>query len=210
MIKVPASDFKKIFEVIRRELPAAYTSLDDFDAKEEYLTKIYHRDEKTAEVEYHSDLGGWVEFEGVSPRFYVGEDKFYAGMEILPPIVPYRNHRKIFIDGFSFRQIGHGNDVIEILWIVAHIALSLFWFRKFGVDFRSVIFLKGKTNMFKTTVVSLLANSQKTAENQTFAFRQLKPTLRNSSQKCATILSCSTTSQIRLVRTILRTGVHKN
>ena len=157
-IKVPASDFKKIFEVIRRELPAAYTSLGDFDAKEEYLTQVYRRDERTAEVEYHSDLGGWVEFEGVPPRFYVGEDKFYAGMEILPLLIPYRERRDIFIDGFSFRQIGHGNDVIEILWIVAHIALSLFWLRNFDVDFRSVIFLKGKTNLFKTTVVSLLAN----------------------------------------------------
>ncbi|MBQ3444933.1 MAG: hypothetical protein IJG33_17000, partial [Selenomonadaceae bacterium] len=49
-IKVLASDFKKIFEVIRRELPAAYTSLGDFDAKEEYLTKIYHRDAEKAEV----------------------------------------------------------------------------------------------------------------------------------------------------------------
>lgn len=55
-IKVLASDFKKIFEVIRRELPAAYTSLGDFDAKEEYLTEIYRRDAEKAEVEYNSDL----------------------------------------------------------------------------------------------------------------------------------------------------------
>lgn len=125
-IKVPASDFKKIFEVIRRELPAAYTSLGDFDAKEEYLTKIYHRDAEKAEVEYHSDLGGWVEFEGITPQFYVGEDRFYAEMKIALPNVAYANRHEIFIDGFSFRKIGHENDVIEILWIVAHIALSLF------------------------------------------------------------------------------------
>lgn len=177
-IKVPASDFKKIFEIIRRELPAAYTSLGDFDAKEEYLTKIYHRDEKTADVEYHSDLGGWVEFEGVPPRFYVGEDKFYAGMKIEIPIIAYSNRREIFVKGSNFRHIGHENDVIEILWIVAHIALSLFWLRKFGVDFRSVIFLKGKTNMFKTTVVSLLANI--------FAKNRRKASIRLSSTKAYT------------------------
>ena len=177
-IKIPAGDFKKIFETIRRELPAAYTSLGDFDAKEEYLTQVYRRDAEKAEVEYHSDLGGWVEFEGVPPRFYVGEDKFYAGMEILPPIVPYRNHREIFIDGFSFRKIGHENDVIEILWIVAHIALSLFWFRKFGIDFRSVIFLKGKSNLFKTTVGSFLANI--------FALNRRKSSIRLTSTKAYT------------------------
>ena len=177
-IKIPASDFKKIFETIRRELPAAYTSLGDFDAKEEYLTKIYQRDAEKAEVEFHSDLGGWVEFENVSPRFYVGEDRFYAGMEILPLLIPYRNHREIFIDGFSFRRIGHENETIEILWLVAHIALSLFWLRNFGVDFRSVIFLKGKTNLFKTTVVSFLANI--------FAKNRRKTSIRLSSTKAYT------------------------
>ena len=128
------------------------------DAKEEYLTKIYQRDARTAVVEYYSDVNGWVEFENVLPKFYIGEDKFYAGMEIILPSVGYLNRREIFAEGSCFREIGHQNGVIEILWLVAHIALSLFWLRKFGVDFRSVIFVKGKTNVFKTTVVSLIAN----------------------------------------------------
>ena len=158
MLKIPAHDFKKIFEVIRRELPSAYTSLGDLDAKEEYLTEVYRRYAPTAEVEYHSDVNGWVEFDGVPPKFYIGEDRFYADMNIVIPSVGYLNRREIFIEGSSFREIGHGNGVIEVLWLVAHIALSLFWLRKFGVDFRSVIFVKGKTNLFKTTVVSLIAN----------------------------------------------------
>ena len=158
MLKIPAHDFKKIFEVIRRKLPSAYTSLGDFDAKEEYLTGVYQRDAPTAVVEYLSDIIGWVEFEEVPPKFYVGTDKFYSGMEIILPSVEYLNRREIFAEGSAFRQIGHGNGVIEILWLVAHIALSLFWLREFGVDFRSVIFVKGKTNLFKTTVVSLIAN----------------------------------------------------
>ena len=157
-IQISEHDFKKLFEIIRRELPAAYTSLGDLDAKEEYLTKIYQRDARTAVVEYYSDVNGWVEFENVLPKFYIGEDKFYAGMEIILPSVGYLNRREIFAEGSAFRQIGHGNGVIEILWLVAHIALSLFWLRKFGVDFRSVIFVKGKTNLYKTTVVSLIAN----------------------------------------------------
>ena len=157
-LKIPAHDFKKIFEIIRKELPSAYTSLGDLDAKEEYLTQVYQRDATTAEVEYHSDVNGWVEFEGVPPKFYIGKDRFYADMNIVIPSVEYLNRREIFVKGSGFREIGHGNGVIEVLWLVAHIALSLFWLRKFGVDFRSVIFVKGKTNLFKTTVVSLIAN----------------------------------------------------
>ncbi len=177
-LKIPAHDFKKIFEVIRRELPSAYTSLGDLDAKDEYLTRIYQRDASTVEVEYYSDLSGWVEFEGVPPKFYIGEDRFYTGMEIILPSVGYLNRREIFTEGSRFREIGHQNGVIEILWLVAHIALSLFWLRKFGVDFRSVIFVKGKTNLFKTTVVSLIANI--------FAKNRRKASMRLTSTKAYT------------------------
>lgn len=177
-IKVSAKDFKKIFEVIRRELPYAYTSLGDLDAKEEYLTEVYQRDAETAEVEYHSDVNGWVEFEGVPPKFYVGEDRLYADMNIVIPSVGYLNRREIFVDGARFREIGHGNGVIEVLWIIAHVALSLFWLRKFGVDFRSVIFVKGKTNLFKTTVVSLISNI--------FAKNRRKASIRLTSTKAYT------------------------
>jgi len=175
IIKVPTSDFKKIFETIRREFPSAYTSLGDFDAKEEYLTEVYRRDAAKAVVEYHSDLEGWVEFEEITPQFYVGEDRFYAEMRIALPNVAYANRHEIFIEGSRFRQIGNENCVIEILWLVAHIALSLFWMRKFGVDFRSVVFLKGKSNLFKTTVVSFLANI--------FAKNRRKASIRLSSTK---------------------------
>lgn len=158
-IKIHSEQYKKIFDVIRENLPSAYTSIGDYNAKEEYLTEVYNRDEKTAEIEYHSVYNGWVDaFPEIPPQFYVGEDKFYAGMEIKIPIVYYLNRREIFIEGLTFLEIGHGNAVIYLLWLVAHISLSLFWLRKFGIDFRSVIFLKGRTNLFKTTVVSLLAN----------------------------------------------------
>lgn len=158
VIQVPAQDFKDIFELIRKRFPSVYTSIGDGNAKEEYLTRTYNRDIETAEIEYHSEICGWIEFQGLPPKFYVGEDSYYALMNIAIPDVSILNRREIFLAGLGFRQIGHENGVIEILWLAAHIALSLFWLKKFGVDFRSVIFVKGKTNLFKTTVVSLLAN----------------------------------------------------
>lgn len=96
--------------------------------------------------------------EGQSPKFYIGENKFYRGMDIALPSINNRNFKEIFENGQSFLEIGHENATIHILWIVAHIASSLFWLRKYGVDFRSVIFLKGRTNLFKTTVILRLAN----------------------------------------------------
>ena len=158
VIKVPAQDFKDVFELIRKRFPSVYTSIGDGNAKEEYLTRMYQRDIEIAEIEYHSKICGWIEFQGLPPQFYVGEDTYYALMNISIPDIRLLNRREIFIAGSGFRQIGHENGIIEILWLAAHISLSLFWLKKFGVDFRSVIFVKGKTNLFKTTVVSLLAN----------------------------------------------------
>ena len=83
-IKVSSNDFKKIFETIRWELPATYTSLDDFDAKEEYLTKIYQSEAERAEVEFNSDLGGWGSLKEFHRNFmsamtnFTQEWKFYS------------------------------------------------------------------------------------------------------------------------------------
>ena len=49
-IKIKAKEYKKLFDVIREELHSAYTSIGDYNAKEEYLTEVYNRDEKTAEM----------------------------------------------------------------------------------------------------------------------------------------------------------------
>ena len=174
-LRISFDKFKDLFEIIRKEFPSAYISSADHNSKDEYLTEIFNRDSETAEVEYHSEVMGWVEaFGNLLPKFYVGTDKFYEGMEISIPNVSYADRTEIFLNGFGFRQIGHENNVIEILWIVAHIAPELFWLRKYGVDFRSVIFVKGKTNLFKTTVVTLLSNIF--AKNRNKAFARLTST----------------------------------
>lgn len=177
-LTVPETQFKEVFDLVRKKIPAAYISFGDNNAKEEFLSRIYRRDVDTAPIEYHSDILGWVEFEGQSPKFYIGENKFYRGMDIALPSIGNRNFREIFAKGQGFLAIGHGNEIIQILWLVAHIAPSLFWLRKYGVDFRSVIFLKGRTNLFKTTVVLRLANI--------FAQSRQKASARLSSTKAYT------------------------
>ena len=178
IIQVDKQDFKKTFEILRKELPGEFFSSSDLDAKDSYLSTIFQRDAEKADVKYFSDVGGWVEFSNLMPRFYVGDDKFYNEMQTDIPVVCGLNKEMIFVEGSAFRKIGHENVVIELLWLAAHVALSLFWLRKFGVDFRSVIFVKGKTGLFKTTVTSLLANI--------FAQNRAKVSLRLSSTKAST------------------------
>ena len=174
-LKIPKKNFKDGFEIVRRCFPEAYISKGDYNSKEEYLSEVYRRDVETAEVEYSSEVMGWVDaFENEPPKFYEGTDTFYEGMKISIPIVVNSDRREIFVRGFGLLQIGHENDVIEILWIIFHIAPSLFWLRKFGVDFRSVVFVKGKTNLFKTTVIALLSNIF--AKNRNKAFARLTST----------------------------------
>jgi len=174
-LKIAKENFKDGFEILRKCFPEAYISKGDYNSKEEYLSEVYRHDVETAEVKYSSEIMGWVEeFEDKITGFYEGISNFYEGMKNSIPIVVNSDRREIFVNGFCFLQIGHENDVIEILWIIFHIAPSLFWLRKFGLDFRSVIFVKGKTNLFKTTVVALLSNIF--AKNRNKAFARLTST----------------------------------
>lgn len=63
----------------------------------------------------------------------------------------------LFRDGFSFLEVGN-DEVIKILWLVAHLPYTLFWLRKVNVDFRSVIFLQGATGLLKTAVANVISN----------------------------------------------------
>ena len=63
----------------------------------------------------------------------------------------------LFRDGFSFLEVGN-DEVIKILWLVAHLPYTLFWLRKGNVDFRSVIFLQGSTGLLKTAVANVISN----------------------------------------------------
>lgn len=81
------------------------------------------------------------------------------------PEIPDSRRLEVFNAGFGFREVGHCNNVIETLFLFAHMAYTNYFFEKAGCPMRTLIFLKGRTNLFKTSTVSALANVFSTSTN---------------------------------------------
>ena len=151
--QIDKSEYKSIFRKIHQEWPAVFLSGQDSDSLEAYLTKVFPA-ESILPVENVAEKIGWLTINGQS-TYHMGVNPYYNGFELPTPCSDKRN---TFLSGFAFLNIGNYNNEICMTWLVSHMPYSLFWLNKAGVHFHSILFLKGKTNLFKTAVVSPLAN----------------------------------------------------
>lgn len=126
------------------------------------MTKVF-QSASNLPIENVSDKIGWMSINGHTV-YYIGIDSYYKGYEL--PDMSYSNRRTVFLQGFSFLQVGNFNNEVFILWLVAHIAYSLYWFDKAGVKFRSLLFLKGETNLFKSAIAEVITNVFKVDRTQ--------------------------------------------
>lgn len=147
VLEVPSDDFKNVFAIIRKKFRDVFVLQSRSDVLEEYLSVVNQRDfgENAATLQQKNTAAviGWSQLDGEC-HYRVGDGAFYAGYEI--PNVQLENRWQIFQNGFSFREVGHGNETAEVLWLFAHAPIT------------SLLFLKGRTNLFKTATASVLAN----------------------------------------------------
>ena len=95
------------------------------------MTKLFQRDVTNITKEIVADKMGWLEVAG-KIKFYDGYNDFYKNYYI--PDITSNNKAMLFRDGFSFLEVGN-DEVIKILWLIAHLPYTLFWLRKGNVDF---------------------------------------------------------------------------
>lgn len=153
-IEVPKNRYKELYDFICRKYPEVQKPIAKSEIIEEYLTKLFQRDAANITKEIVADKIGWLEVAG-EIKFYDGYNDFYKNYDI--PDITSNNKAMLFRDGFSFLEVGN-DEVIKILWLVAHLPYTLFWLRKVNVDFRSVIFLQGATGLLKTAVANVISN----------------------------------------------------
>ena len=165
-IEIPSRHYKSVFKKLREEFRDIQLSAQSVDAIDEYLTRVNQRDAKNDGIdlphEVRSLYVGWLTINGQS-GYYRGELNFYQDYQI--PQVPDERRIEIFNAGFGFRDVGNGNNVIETLFLFAHTAYTNYFFEKAGCPMRTLLFLKGRTNSFKTTTASALANIFSTSTN---------------------------------------------
>ena len=159
VLEVPSDDFKNVFAIIRKKFRDVFVLQNRSDVLEEYLSVVNQRDfgenASTLQQKTIAAVIGWSQLDGEC-HYRVGDGAFYAGYEI--PTIQLENRWNIFQNGFSFREVGHGNETAEVLWLFAHAPYVLKLFKEAHAPITSLLFLKGRTNLFKTATASVLAN----------------------------------------------------
>jgi len=154
-IEVPVKQYKQIYRLIRQTYPDVSLSTSGQDAIEDYLTEVFQNRAEMLPREIYTRKSGWMSI-GEKVHYYIGRDPFYATCKL--PDVSRIDKLHAFREGCSFLDVGKKNMAISIVMLVAHIGYSLYWFRKGQMNFRSVLFLQGSTNMLKTSVVREVSN----------------------------------------------------
>ena len=158
-LEVSSENFKNLFSLIRKKFRDVFVLQNRSEVLEEYMAAVNQRafgeNESTLRRKTTAAVIGWSRLEG-AVRYYLGDGNFYSDYVI--PMVNLENRFQIFQKGFEFREIGHGDEIAEVLWLFAHAPYVLRFFREADAPLTSVLFLKGRTNLLKTATASVLAN----------------------------------------------------
>ena len=154
-ITVLKNRFKDIFKLIRKELPAVNVLEVASEAVQEYLTDIFNRDIEKCSVEDRVLRMGWFKLSN-SVHYFKGVDDFYSTISI--PNIENLDQRMIFERAWNFLKVGKNGETITGIWLMAHIAFTNYWLKQGGHQFSSVLYVKGATNLLKTSVVKVVAN----------------------------------------------------
>ena len=154
-ITIASEKYKELFKTIHKKFPEIFLQDTSSELVQEYLTDVFRRDIDNAELVVKAEKIGWLNVYG-NLRYRLGVDDFYKDY-VIPDINAY-DRALIFKKGTSFLNIGKANETISVLWITAHIAFGNYWFNECGKRFTSVVYLRGATNLLKTSVVKIISN----------------------------------------------------
>lgn len=154
-IIIESEKYKDLFKEIHKRFPEIFLQDTGSEIVQEYLTDVFRRDHKTAEIVVQAEKIGWLNVYG-NVQYMLGIDDFYK-THTIPDITAY-DRNFLFKNGTSFLNVGNENETISIIWLTAHIAISNYWFEQGGKKFTSAVYLQGETNLLKTSVVKVTAN----------------------------------------------------
>ena len=146
---------KNLFKAIHDEFNELFLEELTSEIIKEYLTDVYNRDIANAEIIVQAERIGWLDRYG-KVQYMLGIDDFYKTYDI-PDINTY-NRVAIFNNGTDFLKVGNLNETVSIIWITSHIAYANYWFNKGGKKFTTAIYLRGATNLLKTSVAKIISN----------------------------------------------------
>lgn len=153
-IEVKSTEYGKIYEIIKKQMPGVFKHSQAVNAVAEYFAQAYDS-RGDLPIINRTLFSGWSELDGII-RYHIGIDPCYSAM--LDPYSVNVNPDVAIREGLHFLAVGKYGPAVSMIFLFAHVAYLMFWFSRQGIRFHSVLYIKGKTGVFKTSVAKVLSN----------------------------------------------------
>lgn len=152
-IEVAAGEYKDVFSAIRKQFPDLAVPASNATAFDEYLADAVKKAHDVPVV-HEAILSGWTVFEEKA-HYMIGTDAYYKKHSLPTEIA---DSADVVQEAQHFLDIGHHNPQITMLWLAFHMAPLLFWLEQQNLAFHATFFVRGGTNLLKTSVVRTIAD----------------------------------------------------
>lgn len=158
VIQVPKEKFRMTYSIAKKEHPeiTCFTN-GTSDILEEYFADIAAHEVENRKIYYSYAKTGWREING-RIEYKLGDNPIYENWIIPTPILVPEKMKEVFSNGLSFLNLSDEKMVVNSIFIFAHIGFLKYWTRLANFNIASVLFIKGTTGSFKTTVSSEIFN----------------------------------------------------
>lgn len=152
-IEVVDGAYKDLFGAIRKKFPDVAIPAVNASTFDEYLADAAKK-AVDVPVIHEAVLSGWTVWDGRA-HYVIGTDSYYSHHTFPEHIdSPEAGVR----DAQHFLDIGHRNSQITLLWMAFHLAPLLYWLEQENLAFRATFFVRGGTNLLKTSVVRTITD----------------------------------------------------
>lgn len=152
-IEVDTDDYKTIFNDIRKKFPDVAIPAMNASTFDEYLADAAKK-AVDVPVIHEAVLSGWTVWDSRA-HYVIGTDPYYSHHNFPEQIACPES---VVARAQEFLEIGHKNTQICMMWLAFHMAPLLYWLEQDNLAFRATFFVRGGTNLLKTSVVRTITD----------------------------------------------------
>ncbi len=152
-IEVAAGEYKEVFSAIRKKFPDLAIPAFNASTFDEYLAAAVKKAHDVPVV-HEAVLSGWTVWDSRA-HYVIGTDPYYSHHNFPEQIACPES---VVARAQEFLEIGHKNTQICMMWLAFHMAPLLYWLEQDNLAFRATFFVRGGTNLLKTSVVRTITD----------------------------------------------------
>lgn len=176
---VALKEYKQLYFLAKQQFPQLRFTNRYKDNLDHYLSDVFAS--SSWREERRVMRTGWFKIDG-QLEYVIGDDVFYAGFAF--PDVSKTDKVEAFCRGFEFLAVGNYKCGVTLSFIFAHLAYTNYFAEQADHKFQNILFYRGMTNSYKTSLLELLSNVFETSRDRR------KVTFGSSKTAVYHVLSC--------------------